>query len=198
MMTPVVCLLLVCFTASAKGWLQGRMQIPSVLKGKQAANALLSTSLLINSGLNVPALAVEGGSTTSKLEAAIVSLESATTRGDTVQSMADVFEAAETKTLLVRTKYKYRIINAINEKHVMLRNEWDPPLSYESGELKRRVDPYRTVDLKGYLQVAPFIGAAGYLAALFVQQNLPELFIFAYPGAVFAFVAPAIFIILTT
>jgi hypothetical protein len=109
-----------------------------------------------------------------------------------------VFEAAESKTLLVRTKYKYRVINAINNKHAQLANEWDQPLAFESGELKRRVDPYRTVDLKGYLQVAPFVGGAAYLAALFVQQSLPELFFIAYPVAVLAFVSPAIFILLTT
>ena len=34
-----------------------------------------------------------------------------------------------------------------------LGNEWDSPLGYASGELKRRADPYRTVDLAGYLKV---------------------------------------------
>jgi hypothetical protein len=91
-----------------------------------------------------------------------------------------------------------RIINAINEKHVKLNNEWDQALSYASGELKRRADPFRTVDLGGYLKVAPFVGGACYLGALFVQQALPELFVFAYPLAVAIFVAPAIFIVLTT
>lgn len=91
-----------------------------------------------------------------------------------------------------------RIINAVNKKHVMLSNEWDQPLAYESGELKRRVDPYRTVDLEGYLKAAPVVGGVGYLGALFVQQALPELFIFAYPLAVFVFVAPIAFIVLTT
>ena len=145
-----------------------------------------------------PQLSLADAPLKSGLETSIVSLESASTRKDVIQALADVFEAAESKTLLVRTKYKYRIINAINEKHVMLGNEWDQPLSYESNEVKRRVDPYRTVDLKGYLQVAPFVGGAGYLGALFVQQALPELFVFAYPAAVVAFVFPIIFIILTT
>ena len=59
-------------------------------------------------------------------------------------------------------------------------------------------DPFRTVDLSGYLKVAPFVGGAGYLAALFVQQTLPELFVFAYPLAVFVFAAPIAFIVLAT
>lgn len=71
-------------------------------------------------------------------------------------------------------------------------------MSYASGELKRRSDPFRTVDLKGYLEVAPFVGGAGYLGALFVQQTLPELFVFAYPFAVFVFTVPIAFIVLST
>ena len=115
-----------------------------------------------------------------------------------VQTIADLFEVAESKTLLVRTKYKYRIISAVNEKHKMLGRSWDNVLSYESSELKRRVDPYRTVDLGGYLKVAPFLGGAGYLGALFVQQTIPELFTIAYPIGVAVFALPAIFIILTS
>jgi hypothetical protein len=64
--------------------------------------------------------------------------------------------------------------------------------------LKRRVDPLRTVDLGPYLKIAPFIGGACYLGALFVQQFLPELFLFAYPAAVGVFVLPIIFIVLVT
>lgn len=79
-----------------------------------------------------------------------------------------------------------------------LSNSWDQALGYASGEVKRRVDPYRTVDLGPYLQIAPLVGGACYLGALVVQQTLPELFIFAYPLAVFVFAAPIAFIVLTT
>lgn len=43
-----------------------------------------------------------------------------------------------------------RIVNAINDKHRKLNNEWDQALGYASGELKRRADPLRTVDLGNY------------------------------------------------
>ena len=43
--------------------------------------------------------------------------------------------------------YLQRIVNAINDKHRKLNNDWDQALSYASGELKRRADPLRTVDL---------------------------------------------------
>lgn len=68
-------------------------------------------------------------------------------------------------------------------------------MRYQTNELKRRADPLRTVDLGGYLQIAPFVGAAAYLAALAVQQKLPEFFKIAYPLAVFIFAAPIVFII---
>lgn len=45
--------------------------------------------------------------TRSVLEQSIQTLEASTTRSEVIQSLADVFEAAGTKTLLVRTKYKY-------------------------------------------------------------------------------------------
>lgn len=86
----------------------------------------------------------------------------------------------------------------MNDKHVKLNEEWDQALSFANGELKRSIDPFRTVDLAGYLNVAPFVGGACYLAALFIQQSLPELFIFAYPGAVFVFVIPALYIVFAT
>lgn len=62
-----------------------------------------------------------------------------------------------------------RIVKAINEKRVQLSGVWDY-LPYESGELKRRVDPLRAADLSPYLSVAPWVGGVCYLAAIFVQQ----------------------------
>lgn len=91
-----------------------------------------------------------------------------------------------------------RIIKSVNEKRVKLSSEWDQVLGYESKELKRRVDPFRTVDLAGYLNVAPFVGGACYLGALFVQQALPEIFFLAYPLAVFVFTAPIIYTVLAS
>ena len=160
-----------------------------------AASAMIS---LILTGLVGGDACSAASPSLASLETAISSLESAKTRADTIQGLADVFEAAGTKTLLVRTKYKTRIITAVNDKHASLNNEWDSILSYESGELKRRVDPFRTVDLKGYFQIAPVVGGVCYLGALFIQQAIPELFVFAYPLAVVVFSAPIIFTVLTT
>eukprot|EP01038_Epipyxis_sp_PR26KG_P007663 gene7664-10427_t len=175
---------------------QSKSDFPDANSSSSLRSILLSSMIgfsLMNS-LPLPSFANVGG----PLEKAISSLEESKTRGETVQTMADLYEAAGEKTLLARTKFKYRIIEAINDKRVQLSSEWDQALGYESKELKRRVDPYRTVDLGGYLKVAPYYGGALYLAALFVQQALPELFIFAYPLAAVAFTAPIAFIVLAT
>ena len=173
---------------------------PTSSKNKfQKLIAIISLSFSLSNGLNIGnSIATSNLGTISALEESISRLETSESRQDVLQSMADVFEAAESKTLLTRTKYKYRIINAINKQRVALSNVWDQPLGYASGELKRRADPFRTVDLNSYLNIAPYIGGVCYLGALFVQQTLPELFIFAYPAAVFVFVSPILFTILTT
>lgn len=139
-----------------------------------------------------------GVSGAAALEQAITRLEQVDNRGDTVQAMADLYEVVQAKPLLTRTKYKYRVVNAINDKHRLLSNEWDQTLSYEVSELKRAADPFRTVDLKSYLQVAPYIGGGLYLITLFIQRKIPEIFNFAYPLSVFVLVSPVIFILLTT
>lgn len=161
-----------------------------------AASCLVFGSLIDGGAFIQPSVAAT--QTSAGLETTISAFEKAENRAETVQAFADLYEAAGQKTLLTRTKYKSRIIKAINEKRGKLSSDWDSTLGYESGELKRRVDPYRTVDLSGYLAIAPFLGGAYYLATLFVQQSLPELFTLAYPLAVFVFTAPIIFIIVAT
>lgn len=159
---------------------------------------ILCATLLDNPrpSLALPTISATTTVTAQDLERKIGTFEQAKDRSETVQAFADLYDAAGAKTLLARTKYKSRVINAINEKKVKLSSEWDQTLDYESKELKRRVDPYRTVDLAGYLKIAPYVGGAGYLGALFVQQVLPELFVFAYPLAVFVLTAPIIFIVI--
>jgi len=54
-------------------------------------------------------------SSISRLEQSIQSLENSKDRSETIQGLADVFEAAESKTPLVRTKYKYVKPNHLHE-----------------------------------------------------------------------------------
>mmetsp|Transcript_14615 Transcript_14615/g.24197 ORF Transcript_14615/g.24197 Transcript_14615/m.24197 type:complete len:215 (+) Transcript_14615:52-696(+) len=155
--------------------------------------SILSAALSFEPLILSPVVAADAPVSKNTLESAIVKLEQSEGREATVQSMADLFEAAGSKTLLARTKYKYRIINSINTQREKIGNDWDQALRFESGELKRRVDPFRTVDLKSYLKIAPIVGGVCYLGALFVQQTIPELFVLAYPAAVLLFVSPILF-----
>jgi hypothetical protein len=183
-----------CMMGEERGDQQNRKMLHRAL-----GSCLVASSMLMGGGERVMGV---GGSVPNagaqQLATSIEKLEAATTRADSVQALADVFEAAGTKTLLARTKYKYRIVKAINDKHVKLANEWDRTLSYESGELKRRVDPFRTVDLSGYLKIAPFVGGGIYVALIAVQKYIPEIFTFAYPLGVFVFVAPILFNLIFT
>lgn len=52
-------------------------------------------------------IADQGPTKVLGLETSISNLEKSATRADTVQSLADLYEAAGAKTLLARTKYKY-------------------------------------------------------------------------------------------
>lgn len=159
---------------------------------------LLCTLSLALPDISDAAMTTSNLSGGAQLEEAIVKLEGSTTRAETLQSMADLYEIVRDKTLLTRTKYKYRVVNAVNERHKILNNEWDQAMTYAGSELKRQADPLRTVDLKPYLSIAPVVGGIAYLSALFVLKALPELFPLAYPIAVFAFAAPIAFVILAT
>ena len=56
--------------------------------------------------------------TRSILEQSIQTLEASNTRSEVIQSLADVFEAAGSKTLLVRTKYKYVSVHHTQDKSI--------------------------------------------------------------------------------
>ena len=83
------------------------------LKGLAAA-ALVACAGQTVDGNGAAVAASAPAVTVAQLEAKISELEAAESRDSVLQAFADVFEAAESKTLLVRTKYKYRIVNAIN------------------------------------------------------------------------------------
>ncbi len=81
----------------------------------------------------------------------------------------------------------------MKEKKVELNQNWDKSLSIATEEVRRRIDPYHTVDIADYLKIAPVVGGVCYLGALVVQNILPDLFIFAYPTAVGVFLVPILF-----
>lgn len=86
-----------CSSAPQKGAMQRK------LKSAIAAVVIAATSV----DLSFAASDTPSPITRSVLEQSIQTLEASNTRSEVIQSLADVFEAAGTKTLLVRTKYKY-------------------------------------------------------------------------------------------
>jgi hypothetical protein len=91
---------------------------------------------------------------------------------------------------LLSESEKTSLVDAViqNRKSNMLQSSWseDNQLGYEF--LKQKLDPFHTVELKGYLKILPFYGAVVYLATLFIQQNARQFFTAAYiAGAVMIF-----------
>ena len=92
---------------------------------------------------------------------------------------------------------KERLVDAVirNRKGNIQQNSWseDNELGYDF--LKTKLDPFHTVELKGYLGILPIYGAAVYLATLFVQQNARQFFSVAYVVGALAVFAPIVVLI---
>ena len=75
-----------------------------------------------------------------------------------------------------------------NRKAGLSKNAWSDDNELGFSELKSKLDPLFMYELRGYLKILPFYGAAVYLATFFVQQNLRDFFPLAYiVGAVAVF-----------
>ena len=75
-------------------------------------------------------------------------------------------------------------------------NQWNENNEYAFAFLRQKLDPLHTVELRGYLGIVPFYGAAIYLAVLAVQQFFRDGFQVAYLVGVAAFVLPALGLVL--
>eukprot|EP00568_Trieres_chinensis_P006173 CAMPEP_0183307690 /NCGR_PEP_ID=MMETSP0160_2-20130417/18729_1 /TAXON_ID=2839 ORGANISM="Odontella Sinensis, Strain Grunow 1884" /NCGR_SAMPLE_ID=MMETSP0160_2 /ASSEMBLY_ACC=CAM_ASM_000250 /LENGTH=283 /DNA_ID=CAMNT_0025471331 /DNA_START=53 /DNA_END=904 /DNA_ORIENTATION=+ len=91
---------------------------------------------------------------------------------------------------LLTESEKERLVDAIvkNRKVGLQKNSWSENNQFAFDFLKQKLDPLHMYELRGYLGILPFYGAAVYLATLFVQQNIRSLFPAAYIiGAVAVF-----------
>ena len=74
----------------------------------------LATAIITASSFTLPPVnAVVTPTSITRLEQSIQALETADNKADVLQGLADVFEASESRTLLVRTKYKKVCITTI-------------------------------------------------------------------------------------
>mmetsp|Transcript_12197 Transcript_12197/g.17767 ORF Transcript_12197/g.17767 Transcript_12197/m.17767 type:complete len:267 (+) Transcript_12197:51-851(+) len=93
---------------------------------------------------------------------------------------------------LLTESEKDRIINAViqNRKENLSKKTWSKDNEVAYDFLKTRLDPLHMVELRGYLGILPFYGAAVYLAALAVQQFSRDLFSGAYIASAAAIFLP--------
>mmetsp|Transcript_21503 Transcript_21503/g.46881 ORF Transcript_21503/g.46881 Transcript_21503/m.46881 type:complete len:278 (+) Transcript_21503:105-938(+) len=94
-------------------------------------------------------------------------------------------------TLLTESE-KDRLVEALvkNRKAGISTSAWSNDNELGFSELKSKLDPLFMYELRGYLKILPFYGAAVYLATFFVQQNLRDLFPVAYIVGVVAVFGP--------
>lgn len=94
-------------------------------------------------------------------------------------------------TLLTESE-KDRLVEALvkNRKAGLEKNAWSNDNELGFTELKSKLDPLFMWELRGYLKILPFYGAAVYLATFFVQQNLRQVFPVAYIVGAIAVFAP--------
>ncbi|KAL7452459.1 hypothetical protein ACHAWC_004180 [Mediolabrus comicus] len=83
---------------------------------------------------------------------------------------------------LLTESEKERLTSALitNRKVSLSSNTWNENNEYAFSFLKQKLDPLHMYELGGYLKILPFWGAALYLGALFVQQNVRGVFPLVY------------------
>jgi len=96
-------------------------------------------------------------------------------------------------TLLTESE-KDRLVEALvkNRKAGLVKKTWSNENQLGFTELKSKLDPLFMWELRGYLKILPFYGAAVYLATFFVQQNLRQVFPVAYIVGAIAVFAPIV------
>jgi hypothetical protein len=99
-------------------------------------------------------------------------------------------------TLLTESE-KERLVEAIVESKRASMSSWNADTQAGFEFLREKLDPLHTYELRGYLRIVPFYGAALYLAALAVQQIARDYFPVAYIAGVVAIFAPALALILS-
>ncbi len=98
---------------------------------------------------------------------------------------------------LLTESEKGRIVDAViqNKKQNIAKNTWSKDNEFAFDYIVSKLDPLHMVELKGYLGILPFYGAAVYLAALVVQQFARDLFPVAYIASAAAIFLPVLVLI---
>lgn len=98
---------------------------------------------------------------------------------------------------LLTSSEKERLVEAVvgSRKEGLQKGKWDGNMEQAFKEIKAKLDPFHTNELKGYLGFVPYYGAILYLGVFAIQQFARGLFPVAYGLGVLAFLVPAILIV---
>eukprot|EP00537_Pseudo-nitzschia_pungens_P011300 CAMPEP_0172382588 /NCGR_PEP_ID=MMETSP1061-20121228/544_1 /TAXON_ID=37318 /ORGANISM="Pseudo-nitzschia pungens, Strain cf. pungens" /LENGTH=309 /DNA_ID=CAMNT_0013110525 /DNA_START=180 /DNA_END=1109 /DNA_ORIENTATION=- len=99
---------------------------------------------------------------------------------------------------LLTESEKERLVEGVIDarKTGLKTNQWSENNEYAFDFLRQKLDPFHTTELRGYLGIVPYYGAALYLAVLAVQQFFRDGFQVAYLVGVAAFFVPIVGLIL--
>jgi len=99
---------------------------------------------------------------------------------------------------LLTESEKERLVEGVIDarKAGLKTNQWSENNEYAFDFLRQKLDPFHTTELRGYLGIVPYYGAALYLAVLAVQQFFRDGFQVAYLVGVAAFFVPILGLIL--
>uniref|UniRef100_A0A6T5PVA6 Uncharacterized protein n=1 Tax=Heterosigma akashiwo TaxID=2829 RepID=A0A6T5PVA6_HETAK len=186
--------------------MSGSKDLTEIAKA-QAVGAILAGALIGGSLLPGAAFAAfEGAEPEPKVPFQTVSqivTDIKTQQKDTdsiIGLFAEVNRMADDDEVLIDPKDRKEVVRALIEKKANQADEkWDEQVYNGYGILKRKLDPYNTVALGGYLSVAPYLGGLLYLALVAVQRALPgRAFDVAYVVGALAFFAPAVLLALAS
>ncbi|VEU39238.1 unnamed protein product [Pseudo-nitzschia multistriata] len=99
---------------------------------------------------------------------------------------------------LLTESEKERLVEAVIDarKAGLEGNQWSENNEYAFEFLRQKLDPFHITELRGFLGIVPFYGAAIYLAVLAVQQLFRDGFQIAYLVGVAAFFLPIVGLVL--
>lgn len=99
--------------------------------------------------------------------------------------------------LLTESEKERLVEGVIDARKIGLKsNQWSENNEYAYSFLRTKLDPLHTTELRGFLGIVPFYGAALYVGVVAVQQFFREGFQVAYLVGVAAFFVPIIGLIL--
>ena len=99
-------------------------------------------------------------------------------------------------TLLTESEKNQLVASLVESRKAGLAsNQWNVDTQAGFDFLREKLDPLHMYELKGYLSIVPYYGAALYLAVLAVQNLARDLFPVAYLVSVAAFFGPILLLV---